>query len=66
MPIFGPILGPIALILGILGLRTVRKHPEAKGTAHAIVGIILGLFATVVWGGLFLLILGMLVIKGGI
>src|SRR5262249_46286645 len=37
-----PILGPIALILGILGLRFVREHPEAKGTGHAWAGIILG------------------------
>ena len=29
-------------ILGILGLRYVKTHPTAKGTGHAIAGIVLG------------------------
>lgn len=36
------ILGLVPLILGILGLMKARKDPEARGTAHAWVGIILG------------------------
>lgn len=36
------ILGLIPLILGVLGLMKARKDPEARGTAHAWVGIILG------------------------
>jgi hypothetical protein len=35
-------LGPVALILGIVGLKESKKHPEKKGKAHAWVGIILG------------------------
>jgi DNA-directed RNA polymerase subunit RPC12/RpoP len=59
IPGLGLILGPTALILGILGWRYVRKHPEAKGTAHAIVGIVLGLFDILVnWGSvLFVLVM---------
>jgi predicted Zn finger-like uncharacterized protein len=54
VPCFGPILGPIALIFGILGLRFVKAHPTAKGTGHAIAGIVLGIITTLLWGGLAL------------
>jgi hypothetical protein len=46
LPVLGLVLGPIALILGVAGLRYVSAHPKARGTAHAIVGIILGTLAT--------------------
>ncbi|HEY1860917.1 MAG TPA: DUF4190 domain-containing protein [Gemmataceae bacterium] len=42
IPCLGGLLGPAAFVLGILGLRYVRKHPTAHGTGHAITGIILG------------------------
>jgi Domain of unknown function (DUF4190) len=42
MPILGVPLAIAAVILGTLGLRYVKAHPTAKGTAHAIVGIVLG------------------------
>lgn len=42
IPCLGLILGPIAIILGFLGLGYAKKHPEARGQAHAIVGIVLG------------------------
>jgi hypothetical protein len=42
IPCVGAILGPIALVLGILGLNYAKEHPRAKGQAHAIVGIVLG------------------------
>jgi hypothetical protein len=42
IPVLGLLLAPVAMILGILGLLYRRDHPEAKGTAHAIVGIVLG------------------------
>lgn len=42
IPGIGLILGLIALILGILGIRKASQQPEVKGTAHAIVGIVLG------------------------
>jgi hypothetical protein len=42
IPCLGGLLGPAAFILGILGLRFVRKNPTAHGTGHAIAGIVLG------------------------
>jgi DNA-directed RNA polymerase subunit RPC12/RpoP len=42
IPCLALILGPIALILGILGLNYAREHPEARGAGHAWAGIILG------------------------
>ena len=40
--IIGVPLAIVAIILGALGLRFVKKNPEAKGTGHAIAGIVLG------------------------
>jgi Domain of unknown function (DUF4190) len=51
VPVAGNVLGPIALVLGVLGLRYVKNHPTAKGTAHAIVGIVLGVLETLVYCG---------------
>jgi len=42
IPCVGSLLGPAALVLGILGLRHVQAYPTAKGTGHAITGIVLG------------------------
>jgi hypothetical protein len=42
IPCLGGILGPAALVLGILGLRYARLNPQAKGSGHAIAGIVLG------------------------
>ncbi|HVK18076.1 MAG TPA: DUF4190 domain-containing protein [Fimbriiglobus sp.] len=42
IPCLGAILGPIAVVLGIMGLNYAKKHPKASGKAHAIVGIVLG------------------------
>jgi hypothetical protein len=59
IPCVGMILGPIAVILGIMGLNYAKQHPKARGQAHAIVGIVLGglvLLAHV--GGIILLAAG--------
>lgn len=42
IPPVGALLGIPALVLGILGLRFRRRKPEAGGSVHAWVGIILG------------------------
>jgi len=47
-PILGFILGPTALTLGIMGLRYVKRKPQAHGTAHAIIAIIGGIFGTLI------------------
>lgn len=49
IPFVGAVLGPIALILGILGLRYVKANPAAKGTGHAIAGIVLGIIDLYNW-----------------
>jgi hypothetical protein len=48
IPFIGLILGPIAIGLGISGLRKVAKHPQRKGTVHAWIAIILGLMGTAI------------------
>jgi Domain of unknown function (DUF4190) len=42
IPILGFFIAVAAVVLGIMGLRYVKAHPTAKGTGHAIVGIVLG------------------------
>src|SRR5579872_57358 len=59
IPCAGHLLGPAALILGILGLRRVKAHPTAKGTGHAIAGIVMGSLTTLGYWGLTVLILVM-------
>jgi WD40 repeat protein len=46
IPILGLILGPLALIFGIKGKRYANANPKAKGWGHAIAGIVLGSFTT--------------------
>lgn len=52
IPCVGHLLGPAALILGILGLRYAKAHPTAKGMGHAIAGIIMGTLTTLGYWGL--------------
>lgn len=44
IPCIGLILGPIAIIFGVLGLKYRKTHETAGGTAHAWLGICLGAF----------------------
>ena len=37
-------IGWAGLILGIMGLKRAKEHPEAKGKVHAWIGIIVGGF----------------------
>jgi len=52
IPCVGPLFGIAAVILGILGLQKKKREPHVKGTAHAIVAIVLGLFSIVLYGGI--------------
>jgi hypothetical protein len=52
IPGVGLILAVVAFVLGIQGVRYATIHPEAKGTAHAITGIILGAVAFFCWNPL--------------
>jgi hypothetical protein len=49
IPGLGFLLGPIAAILGIMGIAKSKKMPESKGTGHAIAGIILGVVDVILW-----------------
>jgi hypothetical protein len=60
IPGLGAVLGPIALIVGFFSLRYLKKHPTAKGTGHAVAGIVLGLFATIISWVIILVILAMI------
>jgi hypothetical protein len=49
MGIFSIVLcpfAPVALVLGILGLRDLRTHPEKNGKGRAITGITIGAVGT--------------------
>lgn len=56
IPLLGLLLGPAALVTGILGLRKRMKHPEMKGLAHALVGVIVGGLVFLAHLGVILLI----------
>jgi hypothetical protein len=55
IPCVGLILGPIALVLGILGWKYAKEHPRARGQGHAIAGIVLGLLVLLGHLGVILL-----------
>jgi hypothetical protein len=55
VPGLGLVLGPLAMGLGVSGLRRARREPWVKGTAHAIVAIVLGSLTSLVnWGAVVL------------
>ena len=57
IPVLGMLLGPIAFVLGIMGLRKRKREPEVKGSVHAWIGIVLGFINIVVYTGLIAMIL---------
>ena len=52
---FFPPMGIAALILGIMGIRDLKKHPEKNGWGRAITGIVMGGLMTLAM--LFLVVL---------
>jgi hypothetical protein len=48
IPVLGLVLGPIAVVLGVLGLRRAKANPRAKGRVHAWVAIGLGGVVTLI------------------
>ena len=52
---------PVAVILGILGLKKAAVNPQAKGKTHAWIGIILGGLFCVIYG---IVLLSVLALKG--
>jgi hypothetical protein len=49
LPCAGAIMGPIAIFLGLKGLKLAAQHPEARGKAHAITGIVSGSIFGLLW-----------------
>jgi len=47
---------PVAIFLGIKGLKLVKADPSLPGKGHAITGIILGSIFTVLWIAMFIFI----------
>lgn len=59
IPCLGLFLGIAAVILGVRGLHYANRNPQAKGKAHAIVGIVCGSVF-----GLAYLIVGVFILIG--
>lgn len=57
IPGLGLFLGIAAFILGLLGLRHARQHPETKGTVHAWIGIVMGGLCALAWGAVIILVI---------
>ncbi len=45
-PVLGLVLGPIAILLGLIGFVHRRLRPKVHGTNFAVAGIVLGLLNT--------------------
>lgn len=56
IPGLGCVLGIVAVVLGVMGLQYAKKNPKAKGTGHAITGIVLGVFGPFIVVGIFAVI----------
>ena len=57
IPVVGALLGPVALITGVLGLKKVKENPESKGGFHCWVGIVLGALVSLAHLAIVVLIL---------
>jgi predicted acyltransferase len=44
-----PCFAPVAVILGILAIRDLKKHPEKHGMGRAIFGLVMGIVCTIGW-----------------
>lgn len=43
---FIPIFGPVALVVSLFALRTLKRHPEMSGRGRAIFGLVMGSIMT--------------------
>lgn len=61
IPLVGLVLGPMALLHGIRGLRLGRADSAARDTSQAMAGVLLGTFELLTNGiGLVLLVVGLI------
>jgi hypothetical protein len=56
VPVIGFILAVVAIVLGIMGLQYAGANRKARGAAHAITGLVLGVVA-LCWNTFFCLVL---------
>jgi hypothetical protein len=45
IPIIGLLTAPFAIVCGVLGVRAARRDKNAKGTVHALIGVLFGVLA---------------------
>jgi hypothetical protein len=50
-------IGLAAFVLGIMGLRNVKRNPEVRGTVHAWIGIVMGFLFGGLWTSLTILMI---------
>lgn len=58
IPCAGLILGPAAIVMGIMGLKYNKANPHTKGVAHAYVAIVLGSLELLAHLAFFLMAVG--------
>lgn len=56
--LLGFVLGPLAIVSGIMGLVHAKRHPEAKGAIHAVAGIVCGAIGLAIWTAVFAAVIG--------
>jgi hypothetical protein len=64
IPVASLVMAPLAIYLGIQGLKFAKENPIVKGKAHAWVGIICGTFWTVVYYGMLIMMVTALLSSG--
>jgi hypothetical protein len=52
LPLVGAPFGLASFILGIIGLRKRKQNPKIKGSVHAWIGIVFGLFSMLCGAGI--------------
>ena len=57
LPLIGLLVGPVAFVLGVLGLKDRKRNPAIKGSVHAWIGIGCGGIFTIFWGLVVVLII---------
>jgi hypothetical protein len=44
---FGGFLGPVAIVVSIIAIRDIQKHPDRHGMGRAVFGLVAGILGTV-------------------
>ncbi|HEX5043767.1 MAG TPA: hypothetical protein VFV75_12725 [Candidatus Polarisedimenticolaceae bacterium] len=59
VPFLGALLGPLALVLGIKGLKAAPRVPGQVGKVHARIGLVLGILTTLANWGVMVMMCGL-------